>query len=42
MEINQLLELDRLARDDGRKYEKKREIYEDIFKDTGAQLSLSN
>ena len=38
MEINQLLELDRLARDDGRKYEKKREIYEDIFKDTGAHF----
>jgi len=38
MEINQLLELDRLARDDGRKYEKKREIYEDISKDTGAHF----
>lgn len=38
MDINQLLELDRLARDDGRKYEKKREIYEDISKDTGAHF----
>jgi hypothetical protein len=38
MDINQLIELDRLARDDGRKYEKKREIYEDISKDTGAHF----
>ncbi len=38
MDINQLLELDRLARDDGRKYEKKREMYEDIFKDQGAHF----
>ncbi len=38
MDINQLLELDRLARDDGRKYEKKREIYEGISKDTGAHF----
>ena len=38
MDINQLLELDRLARDDGRKYEKKRGIYEDISKDAGAHF----
>jgi len=38
MNINQLLELDRLARDDGRKYEKKRGIYEDISKDVGAHF----
>ena len=36
MDINQLLELDRLAKTDGRKYEKKREIYEEIAKDAGA------
>ncbi len=38
MDINQLIELDRLVRDDGRKYEKKREIYEDISKDAGAHF----
>ncbi len=38
MDINQLLEFDRLARDDGQKYEKKREIYEDISTDTGAHF----
>jgi len=38
MDINQLLELDRLARGDGRKYEKKRGIYEDISKDAGAHF----
>lgn len=38
MDINQLLEFDRLAKDEGRKYEKKREIYGDIFKDTGAHF----
>ena len=38
MDINQLLELDRLARNDGAKYEKKREIYEDISKDAGAHF----
>ncbi len=38
MEINQLLELDRLAKDDGRRYEKKRPIYQDISKDTGAHF----
>jgi predicted AAA+ superfamily ATPase len=36
MDINQLLELDRLAKADGQKYKKKREIYEDISKNTGA------
>ena len=38
MDINQLLEFDRLAKADGRKFEKKREIYEDISKDTGAHF----
>lgn len=38
MNINQILELDRLARDDGRKYEKRREIYADISKDAGAHF----
>jgi len=38
MDISQLLEFDRLARDEGRKYEKKREIYEDISKDAGAHF----
>ncbi len=38
MDINQLIEFDRLAKNDGRKYEKKREIYEDISKDAGAHF----
>jgi len=38
MDINQLLELDRLAKTEGRKYERKREIYEDIARDAGAHF----
>ena len=30
MNINQLLELDRLAKEDGRKYDKKRLLYNEI------------
>jgi predicted AAA+ superfamily ATPase len=36
MNINQLLELDRLAKEDGRKYDKKRLLYNDIAADSGA------
>ena len=35
MNIDQLLEFDRLAREDGQKYDKKRALYEDIIKDAG-------
>ncbi len=38
MNINQLLEFDRLAREDGRKYEKKRALYGIIARDTGAHF----
>ena len=33
--INQILEFDRLAREDGRKYNNKRAMYDTISKDTG-------
>jgi predicted AAA+ superfamily ATPase len=36
MNINQLLEFDRLAREDGQKYDKRRALYDDIIRDTGA------
>ncbi len=36
MNINQLLEFDRLAREDGQKYDKRRALYDDIVRDTGA------
>src|SRR3989338_4733573 len=39
MNIDQLLELDRLAKDDAKKYVKKRGIYEDISLDTGAHFT---
>lgn len=38
MNISQVLELDRLAKDDGRKYDKKRSIYEVISHDAGAHF----
>ena len=38
MNINQLLELDRLAKEDGRKYDKKRLLYNDIAADSGAHF----
>jgi len=38
MNIDQLLEFDRLAKDDGRKFEKRRAIYEEITGDTGAHF----
>lgn len=38
MNIDQLLEFDRLAKDDGRKFEKRRVIYEEITGDTGAHF----
>lgn len=38
MNINQLLEFDRLARKDGQKYDKRREFYDDIARDTGAHF----
>ena len=39
MNIDQLLEFDRLARDEVKKYEKKRGIYEDISRDAGAHFT---
>jgi len=38
MNINQLLEFDRLAREDGKKYDKKRALYETIARDAGAHF----
>jgi uncharacterized protein len=38
MNINQLLEFDRLAREDGKKYDKRRALYDDIAQDTGAHF----
>jgi len=39
MNINQLLEFDRLAKDDSKKYEKKRRIYGEISGDAGAHFT---
>lgn len=38
MNINQLLEFDRLAREDGKKYDKRRALYDDIAQDAGAHF----
>jgi predicted AAA+ superfamily ATPase len=38
MNINQLLEFDRLAREDGRKYDKRRALYNYIAQDAGAHF----
>ncbi|HAZ10344.1 MAG TPA: hypothetical protein DCY56_04485 [Candidatus Omnitrophica bacterium] len=38
MNINQLLEFDRMAREDGQKYDKRRELYDDIARDVGAHF----
>lgn len=38
MNINQLLEFDRLAREDGKKYDKKRALYNTIAQDAGAHF----
>lgn len=38
MNIDQLIELDRLAREDGKKYDKKRALYELIARDAGAHF----
>ena len=38
MNLNQLIEFDRLAREDGRKYDKKRTLYDDIARDSGAHF----
>ncbi len=38
MSISQLLEFDRLAREDGRSYDKKRALYYDIARETGAHF----
>jgi predicted AAA+ superfamily ATPase len=38
MNINQLFEFDRLAREDGKKYDKKRQLYDDIIRDAGAHF----
>ncbi|MDP3041579.1 MAG: AAA family ATPase [Candidatus Omnitrophota bacterium] len=38
MNINQLLEFDRLAKEDGRKYDKRRGLYDDIAQDAGAHF----
>lgn len=38
MNINQLIEFDRLSRDDGRKYDKRRGLYDDIARDAGAHF----
>ena len=38
MNVNQLIEFDRLAREDGRKYDKKRTLYDDIARDSGAHF----
>ena len=39
MNISQLLEFDRLAREDGRKYDKKRAFYNDVAMDAGAHFT---
>ncbi len=39
MNIDQLIELDRLAKEDGRKYEKRRSIYEEISAEAGAHFT---
>jgi len=36
--IDQLLEFDRLAREDGRKYDKRRALFDDIARDSGAHF----
>jgi len=36
--INQLLEFDRLAREDGKKYDKRRALFDDIARDAGAHF----
>ena len=38
MNINQLIEFDRLAREDGKKYDKRRSLYETITRDAGAHF----
>lgn len=38
MNINQLLEFDRLAREDGHRYDKKRVLYHSIVRETGAHF----
>ena len=38
MNIDQLLEFDRMARKDGQKYDKRRELYDDITQDIGAHF----
>jgi predicted AAA+ superfamily ATPase len=38
MNIDQLLEFDRLAKEDGRKYAKRRVLYNDIAEDSGAHF----
>ena len=38
MNINQLIEFDRLAREDGKKYNKRRALYETIAQDAGAHF----
>ncbi|MBU4343422.1 MAG: AAA family ATPase [Candidatus Omnitrophica bacterium] len=38
MNINQLLEFDRMTREDGRKYNKRRELYDKIVNDTGSHF----
>ena len=38
MNINQLLEFDRLAREDGKIYDKRRALYDDIARDAGAHF----
>ena len=38
MNINQLIEFDRLAREDGKKYDKRRALYETITRDAGAHF----
>lgn len=38
MNVNRLIEFDRLAREDGRKYDKKRTLYDDIARDSGAHF----
>ena len=39
MNISQLLEFDRLAREDGRRYAKRRSLYETIVQDSGAHFT---
>ncbi len=38
MNISQLIEFDRLAREDGRKYDKRRALYDDIARDVGVHF----